>query len=143
MNIGGMQLFKIDSGEKYEKLMPKTRKLALNIFNIYFLLTAICGVSYFFAGMNIFDSLTHAMTTIATGGFSNYNESIGYFQNSKIETISIIFILAGSIPFIAYLKFILGDKKIFFTDIQIKGLFKICFFFNNNYIFLPTCKRRW
>ena len=128
MNIGGMQLFKIDSGEKYEKLMPKTRKLALNIFNIYFLLTAICGVSYFFAGMNIFDSLTHAMTTIATGGFSNYNESIGYFQNSKIETISIIFILAGSIPFIAYLKFILGDKKIFFTDIQIKGLFKICFF---------------
>ena len=58
--------------------------------------------------------------------FSNYNESIGHFQNSIIEIIAIIFILAGSIPFIAYLKYITGNKKIFFEDIQIKGLFKIC-----------------
>ena len=75
--------------------------------------------------MNVFDSITHSMTTIATGGFSNYGSSIGYFKNSKIETISIIFIILGSLPFIAYLKFLKGDKKIFFKDSQIKGLIYI------------------
>ena len=64
------------------------------------------------AGMNILDSIAHAMTTIATGGFSTYNESIGYFQNPKIEIVSIIFIILGSIPFIAYLKYLKGNKKI-------------------------------
>tara|TARA_B100002052_G_scaffold108083_1_gene99586 strand:+ start:1 stop:846 length:846 start_codon:yes stop_codon:yes gene_type:complete len=78
--------------------------------------------------MNFFDSFTHAMTTIATGGFSNYNESIGYFNNSYIEITSIIFILSGSIPFIVYLKFLNGDKKIFISDSQIKLFFKIVIF---------------
>ena len=78
--------------------------------------------------MNFFDSLTHSMTTIATGGFSNYNESIGYFNNSYIEITSIIFILSGSIPFIVYLKFLNGDKKIFISDSQIKLFFKIVIF---------------
>ena len=78
--------------------------------------------------MNFFDSFTHAMTTIATGGFSNYNESIGYFNNSYIEMTSIIFILSGSIPFIVYLKFLNGDKKIFISDSQIKLFFKIVIF---------------
>ena len=75
--------------------------------------------------MNIFDSIAHSMTTIATGGFSTYSESIGYFKNPNIEIISIIFILLGSIPFIVYLKFVKGDKKIFLKDAQIKGLIYI------------------
>ena len=75
--------------------------------------------------MNIFDSIAHSMTTIATGGFSTYSSSIGYFQNPKIEIVSIIFIILGSMPFIAYLKFVKGDKKIFFKDTQIKGLIYI------------------
>jgi trk system potassium uptake protein TrkH len=75
--------------------------------------------------MSKFDSLTHAMTTIATGGFSNYNESIGYFNNSSIEICSMIFIILGSLPFIAYIKFISGNKKIFFKDSQIKSFLKI------------------
>ncbi len=128
MNIGGMQLFKIDSSDTSEKILPKTREIALNIFSIYLFLTIICSISYFFVGMNLFDSITHSMTTIATGGFSNYNESLGYFKNPYIEIIAMIFILAGSIPFIAYLKFLSGNKKVFFTDIQIIGLLKICFF---------------
>jgi trk system potassium uptake protein TrkH len=75
--------------------------------------------------MSKFDSLTHSMTTIATGGFSNYNQSIGYFNSIPIEIASMIFIILGSIPFIAYIKFISGNKKIFLTDIQIKTFFKI------------------
>ena len=78
--------------------------------------------------MNIFDSLTHSMTTIATGGFSNYNESIGHFDSVFIETTSMIFILLGSIPFIAYIKFLNGDRNIFFSDTQIKTFFKVVLF---------------
>tara|TARA_E500000331_G_scaffold339668_1_gene370161 strand:- start:521 stop:1327 length:807 start_codon:yes stop_codon:yes gene_type:complete len=68
------------------------------------------------------------MTTIATGGFSNYNESIGYFDSFAIEISAMIFIILGSLPFIAYIKFINGDKKIFFTDVQIKTFLKIILF---------------
>ena len=72
--------------------------------------------------MSVFDSISHAMTTIATGGFSTHNDSIGFFKNSNIEIVASIFIILGSIPFISYLKFAQGNKKIFFEDIQIKGL---------------------
>jgi len=78
--------------------------------------------------MKFFDSLTHSMTTIATGGFSNYNDSIGHFNNFKIEITSMIFIILGSIPFIAYIKYLSGTKNIFITDTQIKSFFKIIFF---------------
>ena len=62
------------------------------------------------------------MTTIATGGFSTHNDSIGFFKNSNIEIVASIFIILGSIPFISYLKFAQGNRKIFFEDVQIKGL---------------------
>ena len=75
--------------------------------------------------MNFFDSLTHSMTTIATGGFSNYNESIGFFNSFSIEISAMIFIILGSLPFIAYIKFLNGNRKIFFSDIQIKTFLKI------------------
>ena len=65
------------------------------------------------------------MTTIATGGFSNYNESIGYFNNASIEISSMVFIILGSLPFITYIKFISGNKKIFLKDVQIKSFLKI------------------
>ena len=72
--------------------------------------------------MSIFDSLSHSMTTIATGGFSTHNDSIGFFKNSNIEIIASIFIILGSIPFISYLKFVKGNRSIFIQDVQIKGL---------------------
>ncbi len=122
LNIGGMQLFRMESSDTTEKILPKTREVTLSISIIYITLTLFCGISYWLAGMNIFDSVAHSMTTIATGGFSTYSNSIGHFQNPRIEIISIIFIVLGSLPFIAYLKFIKGDKKIFFQDVQIKGL---------------------
>ena len=125
MNVGGMQLFKITSNDTTEKILPQTKQISFRLITIYSLLTIICSIIYKICGMNIFDSLTHSMTTIATGGFSNYNESIGYFNNSYIEITSIIFILSGSIPFIAYLKFLNGERRIFISDVQIKTFFKI------------------
>ena len=128
MNVGGMQLFKVSNNDSSEKILPKSKEIALRLIYIYSILTAMCGITYYFFGMNSFDSLTHSMTTIATGGFSNYNESIGYFDNISIEIVSMIFIILGSLPFIAYIKFLNGNKSIFISDVQIKTFLKIIFF---------------
>ena len=128
MNVGGMQLFKISNNDSSEKILPKSKEIALRLIYIYSGLTALCAISYKILGMNIFDSLTHSMTTIATGGFSNYNQSIGFFDSISIEISAMIFIILGSLPFIAYIKFLSGNKKIFFSDIQIKTFLKIIIF---------------
>ena len=125
MNVGGMQLFKISNNDTSEKILPKSKEIALRLIYIYSGLTALCAFSYKILGMNTFDSLTHSMTTIATGGFSNYNESIGFFDSLSIEISAMIFIISGSLPFIVYIKFLSGDKKIFISDIQIKTFLKI------------------
>ena len=124
MNIGGMQLFKISANDNAEKILPKSKEVSLRLIVIYSLLTFICALFYKLFGMNYFDSLTHSMTTIATGGFSNYNDSIGHFNSALIETNAIIFIILGSIPFIAYIKYLNGDKKVFYKDSQINFFIK-------------------
>ena len=125
MNVGGMQLFKVSSNDSAEKILPKSKQISIRLIIIYLILTLACAFFYKVFGMGFFDSLTHSMTTIATGGFSNYNQSIGHFDSALIEITSMIFILLGSIPFIAYIKFLNGNKNIFFSDSQIKTFFKV------------------
>jgi len=122
LKVGGMQLFKMEGPDSTEKILPRTIQVAAIIISTYIALTFICGLFYWIFGMTIFDSICHAMTTIATGGFSTHNNSIGFFENPNIEITASIFIILGSIPFISYLKFSQGNRKIFFTDVQIKGL---------------------
>ena len=125
MNVGGMQLFKISNSDSSEKILPKSKEIAMRLIYIYSGLTTLCAISYKILGMNTFDSITHSMTTIATGGFSNYNESIGFFNSFSIEISAMIFIILGSLPFIAYIKFLNGNRRIFFSDIQIRTFLKI------------------
>ena len=125
MNIGGMLLFKVLNTDSSDDILPSSKEISLKLVFIYFTLTLICAAAYKIFGMNFFDSLTHSMTTIATGGFSNYNESIGYFNNVKIEITAILFIILGSIPFIAYIKFLNGNRKVFLNDTQVKTFIKI------------------
>ncbi len=122
LKVGGMQLFKMEGPDSTEKILPRTIEVAAIIISTYLILTLSCGIFYWLFGMSIFDSISHAMTTIATGGFSTHNDSIGFFKNSNIEIIASIFIVLGSIPFISYLKFVKGNKIIFFKDVQIRGL---------------------
>ncbi len=128
MNVGGMQLFKISSSSTDEKILPKSKEISLRLIFVYTILTIFCSILYKIFGMSFFDSITHSMTTIATGGFSNYDSSIGYFDNKFIEVIAIVFIILGSIPFISYIKFLNGDRRIFISDMQIKTFFKIITF---------------
>tara|TARA_B100000686_G_scaffold5716_1_gene5746 strand:+ start:63 stop:1511 length:1449 start_codon:yes stop_codon:yes gene_type:complete len=122
LKVGGMQLFKTESSHDTEKIFPRTAEVAKTIVSTYLILTFLCGFFYWSFGMDFFDSVAHSMTTIATGGFSTHTESIGYFKSSGIEIIATVFIILGSIPFISYLKFVRGNSKIFFQDVQIRGL---------------------
>ena len=122
LKVGGMQLFKMEGPDSTEKILPRTIEVATIIISTYIILTLTCGFFYWIFGMTIFDSISHAMTTIATGGFSTHNDSIGFFKSSNIEMVASIFIILGSIPFISYLKFTQGNKKVFFQDVQIRGL---------------------
>ena len=151
LKVGGMQLFKLESSDKPEKILPRTTQVAFIIILTYLILTFLCGFFYKILGMSLFDSIAHAMTTIATGGFSTHNDSIGYFNNSNIEIVATIFIILGSIPFITYLKFVKGNRKIFLQDIQIKGLvylfllstlimFLYLFFNNNNILIIEKVR---
>ena len=125
LKVGGMQLFKMEGPLSTEKILPRTLEVATILISTYLVLTIICALLYWFFGMSVFDSVAHSMTTLATGGFSTHNNSIGFFENPNIEIIASVFIILGSIPFITYLKFVKGNKRIFLEDIQIKGLINI------------------
>ena len=112
LKVGGMQLFKMEGPDSTEKILPRTIEVAAIIISTYLILTLLCVFFYWAFGMSIFDSVSHAMTTIATGGFSTHNDSIGFFKSSNIEIVASVFIVLGSIPFISYLKFMQGNKKI-------------------------------
>ncbi len=120
LKVGGMQVFKTDSSGT-EKILPKTIEVAFAIISIYTVLTLACSFVYWIQGMNAFDSIAHSLTTIATGGFSTHNESIGFYKSPGIEFSATIFIILGSIPFITYLKFVKGNRKVFIQDSQIRG----------------------
>ena len=128
LKVGGMQLFKMEGSDNTGKILPRTIEVAIIIILTYLILTFLCSLFYWIFGMGTFDSIAHGMTTIATGGFSTHNESIGYFKSSNIEIVATIFIVLGSIPFISYLKFVKGNRKIFFQDTQIKGLIFLLLF---------------
>ena len=128
LKVGGMQLFKMEGPLSTEKILPRTLEIATILISTYVVLTFLCAFFYWFFGMSIFDSVAHSMTTLATGGFSTHNKSIGFFGNSNIEIVASIFIILGSIPFITYLKFLKGNRKIFIKDIQIQGLANILIF---------------
>ena len=123
LQIGGMQLLHMEHDDPYEKTLPKVGQFVLEIFLIYLILTFICAIFYFIAGMSGFDSAAHAMTTISTGGFSTHNNSFGSFNSASIEWISVLFMIIGSLPFVVYLKSIHGNWRSFFYDDQIKLFF--------------------
>ena len=109
LKVGGMQLFKMEGPDSTEKILPRTIEVAAIIISTYITLTVLCSFFYWIFGMTIFDSISHSMTTIATGGFSTHNDSIGFFKNPNIEIIASIFIILGSIPF--YFLFKIRKRK--------------------------------
>ncbi len=119
LKVGGMQLFLTESSEN-EKTMPRAAQMAGYTALIYGIFTLFCLSAYHLAGMTLFDALCHAMTTIATGGYSTFDGSIGHFNKPSIELIAIIFMIIGSLPFVLYLRALSGSVTPLFKDRQIR-----------------------
>ncbi|MBT3558637.1 MAG: TrkH family potassium uptake protein [Rhodospirillales bacterium] len=120
LRVGGMQLFRMESSEQGDKALPRAAEIAMVIGVIYLLLTIVWSAAYWFAGMSGFDAITHAMTTIATGGFSTHDDSLGYFDNPYIDIIATVGMIMGALPFLLYLKTIQGDWRALFNDSQVQ-----------------------
>lgn len=104
LGIGGMQLYKAETPGPFkdERITPRITRTARNVCGIYVLLTAICALCYWLAGMSLFDAVGHSFSTLATGGYSTHDESIAYFRSPLIESIAVIFMLIGGISFNAH-----------------------------------------
>ena len=120
LSIGGMQLFKTESYETPDKVVPKAASFAAGISIVYITLTVVWALMLWFAGMPLFDSIAHAMTTLATGGYSTRSESLAAFNSSSIEIIVIFGMIVGSLPFVHYLAITKKGLKNLFKDDQVK-----------------------
>jgi trk system potassium uptake protein TrkH len=100
LGVGGMELYHAESsGIAKDRLTPKLRNTAIALWKIYLSLTVLCAVGYFLSGMSIFDAVSHSFSTVAIGGFSTHDGSIGYFNSATIETIAMIFMFLAGINF--------------------------------------------
>jgi len=101
LGIGGMQLYRAETPGpvKDAKLSPRIAETAKALWLIYLSLTAACALAYWISGMEIFDAICHAFSTIAIGGFSPYDASIGHFNSVSIETVAIVFMVISGMNF--------------------------------------------
>jgi len=120
LRVGGMQLFKIGAFDTAEKVLPRAAQLGVAISLLYVGLTIICAVALWGAGMSVFEATCHAFTTIATGGYSTSDGSIGHFDSALIDYIVVLFMVIGSMPFILYLKMVQGHSLVLWRDSQVR-----------------------
>ena len=114
LGVGGMELYHAESsGISKERLTPKLTQTAKALWKIYISFTIVCAIGYYLAGMNVFDAIGHSYSTVAIGGFSTHDASIGFFDSSAIESVAIVFMLLAGINF--SLHFFVWQKKTVFT----------------------------
>ena len=123
LGIGGGQIYKTEvpgaMGE--QRLTPRIKETAQALWLIYLGLTIACAVLYYFNGMSVFDSISHAMSTVAIGGFSTHNESIGFFDSISIELICMVFMLLSSFSFALHYFAIYKSKPLkYFYDPELR-----------------------
>ena len=125
LQVGGMQVFRTESSDTSDKILPRTAQVASAVLTIYITLTSMCAFGYWLFGMGIFDAINHSMTTIATGGFSTKSGSIGAFNSAGIDYVSSIFMILASLPILIYLQIYKGKISNFFKDQQINTFLAI------------------
>jgi trk system potassium uptake protein TrkH len=110
LGVGGMQLFRTESSDRSEKVMPRAREIATAIVLIYAGLTMLCGVAYWLVGMTPFEALAHALTTVSTAGFSTSDSSMGHWNSPALHWLATLFMLSGAIPFVLYIRLFQGQR---------------------------------
>ena len=126
LGVGGMQLYRAETPGpvKDSKLTPRIKETAKALWYIYLSLTVACAVGYWLAGMNWFDAIGHSFSTVAIGGFSTHDESIGYFNSVTIETVAIIFMLLSGLNFgLHFITWKSQSLRHYFQDAEFKTYF--------------------
>jgi trk system potassium uptake protein TrkH len=125
LKVGGMQLFHTENSDTSDKIVAKAFDMSVWILGIYVVLMMLCAGLYKIFGMTWFDAFAHAMPTISTGGMSTHDSSFGYFSESEnfipILWTSVIFMIAGALPFVAFIRLAKGSWRGFFGDIQLRA----------------------
>ncbi|WP_029013635.1 TrkH family potassium uptake protein [Niveispirillum irakense] len=120
LRVGGMQLFRSESSDKSDKVVPRAADMALGFGWVYLALTFVCIIALRAAGMPMFDAINHSMTALGTGGFSTQDTSIGFYQNPNVEWVLIFFMFCGSLPFVRYISLVRGDYVGLWRDSQVR-----------------------
>ena len=120
LKFGGMALFMRDNYEAFSSVIPRAVATARDISLIYFLMTLACAISYLGTGLSLFDASVHAMTTIATGGFANYDASFTEL-GKPTEYVAVLFMILASLPFFRYVQFMTGSIQPLFRDTQVRA----------------------
>jgi len=120
LQIGGMQLFRMESSDTSEKILPRATQIAGSITLLYFTITIAGTMAYSVAGMGLFDAVIHSMTTISTGGFSTYDASVGFFTSAAVDSVAILFMIIGSLPFVLFLHALRGNAQPLWKDSQVR-----------------------
>ena len=121
LQIGGMQIFRAEAFDTPEKILPRARQMSGAMTRIFLGLTGLCALLYWLAGMSVFDAIAHSMTTVATGGYSTKDGSIGHFDSVAIDTIAILFMIVGSLPFLLFVAMLNGQPiSVMWRDAQVR-----------------------
>ena len=121
LQVGGMQMFKAEAFETPDKILPRAAEIASGMTAIYCVLTLACILAYWIFGMSLFEAVVHAMTTVATGGFSTRDTSIAAFNSVAIDYTAIAFMILGALPFALYLAAVRhGHWKALVRDSQVR-----------------------
>lgn len=125
LRIGGMQLF-LDAVSSADRGIAHPGRQIAALTEVYCALTFLCCLCYFLSGMSLFDAAAHAMSTVSTGGFSTYDDSIGHFSSLPIELVATVFMIAGSLPFVLYLRAVNGNVSSLWRDGQARWFLGFC-----------------
>ena len=120
LKVGGMQIFRSEGFDTMGKVLPRAAEISVSISSIYLGLTVICALTYGFVGMEPFDAVVHALTTIATGGYSNYDASFGAMSGAP-EYVASLFMILASLPFVRYVQIVGGTAQPLFQDSQVRA----------------------
>ena len=122
LRVGGMQIFRSEGFDTFGKILPRATEISSRISVVYLALTALCALAYVMTGMTAFDAIVHSMTTIATGGFANYDASFGAFTAGS-EYVSVVFMMLAALPFVRFVQLTAGSAQPLFKDSQIRAFF--------------------
>jgi trk system potassium uptake protein TrkH len=111
LRVGGMQLFRSESSDRYDKPLPRAADIASATVLAYLVLMVLCAAAYWLLGMSPFDAITHAIPTVATGGFANYDQSFAFFASPALEWTATLFMFLGACPLVLYVWMALGSWR--------------------------------